>query len=900
MGDDGLSIAVIANPGWFIPSGGDFSYIEKALWKLPSQEFAVRKESKLPITTLDAILVVGNLVGSLLKEEEDRALQTARKKLDEEFQRNRESYHAQNVTDLAGVVEELMHSPRAPNFNDEIAVFRKLIGVKRGRDWIQFGEAKDRAVQRYEQLMIAIKAFERKYAQIPAFFAADTFLFEQVVPEQYWLHWRDLSFKTKLIKAFGNSNVKGIIPEFVINPLQRGKANIDLDLFTSQLGHVTVSNRLPTKLHELLLQNKGHTVVVGQRTNLDTHYPGNLVIRQDAGYADVITFAEPTGIRAQYRWDIASKKFTRVNEATIQNMVVTSTNLKETERKRQVQLDQLRHIRELMDMEAYMDQFAKQREQGYDTPEKLRKHIEELEAGRDSVQKYRMRFEPFIDELMKEGGMIDWYIGEQKKLEAEIASGAKSQLEADLARFDLVLAAVKQDVLRHKTESRITQEHNLAAIKELQAKIESRDTELAALKGLHDGIEAILLKAALHHGVPYSKGGAVAEGTEALFAYAADQRENVLKLNTELQKKDKTFQEEFDKKNKEIEGLQKDFGGAQDALVVHLVGMLKPVYDCYHAMTDPDSVVEFDKALEAVVGKEVADFFALLPAGESFEIQSPEIAKIIYERAAQVYQFARASLRRIGTDYPRILQNLIVENRKHTETQQKVTEERRRNNELIGSYSQAIGGIKSQFDERVEKRATEIAGTRIRDLEARAAGLESELAVAKKQIIEIPALERDKIKDEHQRSTTVIRREQMDALGALRAEYEDKLDAMRKDYEHRLASAEKTHPNGQLEATRQQYVSMAVDVAKRAHALVGKQQFSEGIALYTIALKHVPADDAERRIALYRNRGVARINAKDVAGAIEDFTAALTLKPGDQTLVLYRSEAERIKVTTTK
>jgi hypothetical protein len=906
MGDDGLSIAVIANPGWFIPSGGDFSYIEKALWKVPSQEFSTRKGHKLPISTLDAVLVIGNLVGSALTPEEESALQAARKKLDEELQRDRAGYHAQRITDLAGLVEELTHSPRAGNFADEIAVFKKLVGAKRGSDWLRFGEAKDRAVQRYEQLVIAAKAFERKYVQIPVYFAADTFLFEQIVPEPYWLHWRDLSFKTKLIKAFGNSNVKGIIPEYAINPIQRGKTAIDLDAFTAQLGHVTVANRLPAKLHEELLAAKGHTVVIGQRTTMDAPYPGNLVIRQEPGYVDILTFAEPAGVRAQYRWDILGKKFARVNEATIQNLKVTPVSGKE--HARQAQLDQLRHIREMMDMETFMDQFAAQREQGYDTPEKLRKHIEDLEGGRDSVQKYRMRFEPFIDDLMKASSMVDWYISEQKKLEAEVASGAKTQLEADLARFDLVLAAVKQDVVRHKLESARAQEHNLAAIKELQEKAESRDTELAALNGITSSIEATLLGAATALGIPYRQGQPLAEGAQLLLTYARDQRENVVKLSAQIEQKDKTFQGEFEKKNSEISALQEQFGAAQDALVTHLVGMLKPLYDCYHARIGDDSepifgqdtLAAFDARFESIVGKDVVNFFAVLPAGASPEIQAPDIAKAIYEHFAELDAFARAALKQFAESHPVTVGQLSRERSAHANAQHKLGEERKALNEVRMEYSARIAAVRTEFEDRVKKRVEEVAGARIRGLEARVSGLERELDVARKQAVELPALELDKAKDEHTRSITGIRREHQDALHALRTEYDGKLDAMRKDYEDKLAAAEGVHRNGQAAAARQAYGAAFDALFTIAYELVAKGHYAEGVKAYTVLLQHAPEDDAERRVKLYRNRGVARINAKDAAGAFEDFSAALTLKPGDKTIVLYRTEAERIKVTTKK
>lgn len=479
---DSVNVAVVANPGLFVLADGNISYIEKALWKVPSQEMTVRKNSAMPMTTLDAILLTGNIVGKIFSDEESRALNDARKKLGAEFQRNREGYIGHGVTDLAGLVEELMHSSKAMSFDKEIALFKKMIGHKRGQNWQKFGEARDRVKQRYGQLLIAAKKCEQKYST-PIFVAADTFIAEESLPESYWLHWRDFTLQGTRVKAWGNAGAADAIPEYAIGEKQRGRASVDPAAFAADLPPIVIAPKMTQELSARLHATKGRVVVIGQETNYDA--PGHVVVRQPAGCVEFLTINGTDGLRVQYRWDLSLAKpaFSRASEVPFKDGAFL---LPEGESSKTEVMQRLRDFQEILRMEQEMGKFAHLRAKGINTPKDVLEHVRTLEQQVEPLTQYTFRVAEFIERLAKDNGMQDWYLDKKKALAEAVTRGEKTEHAVELEMLDLLVVALRENFTRREELSAKAQKTNLATIDDLMKKNAALEQQNESLAVLHE------------------------------------------------------------------------------------------------------------------------------------------------------------------------------------------------------------------------------------------------------------------------------------------------------------------------------------------------------------------------------------------------------------------------------
>jgi len=489
---DSLSVAVISNPGLFIPENGNVSYLEKALWKLPS-EFAARS----PDAKLDAIMVIGNLVGTLLSKEEETELADARKKLDAEYARDKEGYLGQDVLDLTALVEELMHSSKAMAFNKEIETYGRLIGRKLKRNWQKMGVAHDRAKVRYGQMLIAAKKCEQKY-DIPVFFAADTFMLENEIPEPHWLHWRDFTLADKRVKVWGNHEVKGIIPEYAIPRRQRGKALVDIAKFAADSAYLTVASKMEPELSARLTNAKGNIVVIGQQTEHDVPFLNNMVIRQPKGRVDFLTLDGKNGTRTQYRWDAdeAKKKklqFVRASEIAIEDLALAfPEQVRATE---EMKKDVVAY-RELREMAQAMARFAHLADKGVDTPAKILEHLKKLEDQVEPLRQYTANVAEFVERLAKDSGMADWYVDVKNDLAKQVTAGIFTEQQAGEQALTNVITALQTD-FKQRRDMDAKRAEREAGIREqlekdnkdLQKRVEDMTVQLTEFKGAIERME---------------------------------------------------------------------------------------------------------------------------------------------------------------------------------------------------------------------------------------------------------------------------------------------------------------------------------------------------------------------------------------------------------------------------
>ncbi len=489
---DSLSVAVISNPGLFIPENGSVSYLEKALWKLPS-EFAARS----PDAKLDAIMLIGNIVGPLLSKEEDAELAEARKKLDAEYARDKDGYRGREVLDLTALVEELMHSSKAMAFNKEIEAYGRLVGRKLKKNWQKMGVAHDRAKVRYGQMLIAAKKCEQKY-DIPVFFAADTFMLENEIPEPHWLHWRDFTLADKRVKVWGNHEVKGIIPEYAIPRRQRGKALVDIVKFAADSAYLTIASKMESELSARLATAKGNIVVIGQQTDSDVPFLNNLVIRQPKGRVDFLTLDGKNGTRTQYRWDAdeAKKKklqFVRASEIAIEDLaLVFPEQVRATE---EMKKDVVAY-RELREMAQAMARFAHLADKGVDTPAKILEHLKKLEDQVEPLRQYTANVAEFVERLAKDSGMAGWYVDVKNDLAKQVTAGIFTEQQAGEQALTKVITALQADFTQRRDMDAKRAERE-AGIREqlekdnkdLQKRVEEMTIQLTEFKGAIERME---------------------------------------------------------------------------------------------------------------------------------------------------------------------------------------------------------------------------------------------------------------------------------------------------------------------------------------------------------------------------------------------------------------------------
>ena len=467
-----LSFAVITDPR------GDTELLEKEILDLPKHEFKAGKKSlnKIKIDSLDAIFVVGDVVGPLLSEQESADLDRARRHFAFELERNRDRYAGLGVTDVAMLVDHLTHTStfkRADEQQMYIPTFKRLVGYKgQNGTWTKFGEAKTTALERYRRITAIAES-----SKVPVYVAADTIFFEQAVPEKYWLHWKELTLGNKLIKALGTKLVDPQIPEYVVDPTQRGDKRFKLEEFDPLQAHILVTYRLPDDVHKQLKEKKGKIVIVGPRalssdatkgtTELplakpDAIYPGNLFFIDTRNLTSFYALQGDDGVRVRHAWDLRKNHFARTSESTF-NIAAAKTET--ALRSRASQAEAASQLLDMIDVMIgtmrYLenenpDLAQRMREAGYDKPKQIAIYMSWLEKQREGAFKERhdiaIRFTPFLEELVKLFDFTEWYTTEKNKVYEEkgVTQGGINTHDPDMEWYSRAIAKVKTEIIRVK------------------------------------------------------------------------------------------------------------------------------------------------------------------------------------------------------------------------------------------------------------------------------------------------------------------------------------------------------------------------------------------------------------------------------------------------------------------
>ncbi len=499
-----LSIAVVTDPR------GDLNFLENALLALPRQvaKSVARDANKaiaeghqpnpVKFDSLDAIVIMGNLLGPVLSDEEQKRLDGIRSYFESELARfvtnkDYEDEGISTVPEFVGWISGIGNYRTGPRFaragEQELAKkYREIIGFKnRGKTWgADFGKARDRITAQYENLKKLAEKCKSK-TNVPVYVVADTMFFERTMPEELWGHWRELSHGGKLIKTFGSFglDVHKLIPEYAIG-VQRGSDVIRPEEFEPLGGHVLITYELPIdpqewNLHEQLQNKTGKIVIVGHRTKTgstrqgmpaevekpDEIYHGNLHFTCDAGRVSYLGLNGDDGLWLNHGWDAKGKQFYRAAGMTFnvrdmkakaetrKHKTVVHTMVRERDAGQKLRSD-AQFIEDTLTLiqKENPELAEKIRSGGFDKASTLATYILFIDKQRERSgaenEQLRMNFLPFLEELLKEVNKYDAYM--LKKAEIYEKHGVtQGAIETGVADLELWQWGLTQFKAEHKS-----------------------------------------------------------------------------------------------------------------------------------------------------------------------------------------------------------------------------------------------------------------------------------------------------------------------------------------------------------------------------------------------------------------------------------------------------------------
>lgn len=274
---------------------GDLDFVAKAI------ALAQRKDVRA-----DGIFLLGNFCGPLLSRDQQYALSNARRTLEKELEVGHVLYREQGINKLWDFIDFAMQNPdrfRRGGVPAAIDTMRKLVGIQdRLGNVVQFGKAAKMARTVYGK---AVKLFGK--SRIPCYLMADTILAEEVVPEDYWLHFSWVSIAGFSVRCLGPTEIEDwdAISEYFLGA-KRGGVPVRLENYPIGGADIIFSYTINPVLHEVLSSAMKKLVVVSGKGQIDTSYTNNILSTQQAGHAYVYAVDGTQVLRQVYRMEQGS------------------------------------------------------------------------------------------------------------------------------------------------------------------------------------------------------------------------------------------------------------------------------------------------------------------------------------------------------------------------------------------------------------------------------------------------------------------------------------------------------------------------------------------------------------------------------------------------------------------
>ena len=238
----------------------------------------------------NAIIILGNLVGSVITPEERPVYVEARRVLEFELDSKRQHYTDEGVRDITSLGHVMTANPDHYRRGEEIQALRTIrvyVGLKdRTGRLLERGRAALRARKVYEQLE---EVFKR--SRVPVYILADTILAEEAIPPGRHLEFARLTVAGIPIRALPaeDSEDPDFLPELRLGARRDGRP-VNLDDYILSEGRLILTPSLNPMVHEVLKSHAGQVVITCGDGSVDCTYPNSILSSQARGQAYLYRF----------------------------------------------------------------------------------------------------------------------------------------------------------------------------------------------------------------------------------------------------------------------------------------------------------------------------------------------------------------------------------------------------------------------------------------------------------------------------------------------------------------------------------------------------------------------------------------------------------------------------------